>query len=414
MAIKKRGSTWHLRIRPFGGKEIWVSTGTSLKSVAESIQQQIMIACRSQDYTFLEPVARAACVQMFRNQGWEIPADLSGQEEVIEELTLWKAIECCLTDPEVRSSANRERMEQAFVHVVRKWGKDFPVKKIQVPDIKRYQIDRVNEGAAASTVNKERAALSRMFQVLIESQLVDRNPVKDVNPPSERDGEREVYIGFGNFNSLVANLPPWVRPIVQMLYFTGMRRGEALGLNWSNVNLESRIITLYADQTKEQKKKRVPIHRVLVPILERIGRLRAINSSRVFLTEKRKPPCEDSLRKPWKVALEAVGLDTAFTIHDLRHVWSTNAMRSGMDPRIAETIMGHALRQKDVPGRYISFSDEDLLRAINGMRFDNGKTEIWLARRAKENPTVAAVGNHASKTRAKPVVLKKQSLSANR
>ena len=41
MAIKKRGSTWHLRIRPFGGKEIWVSTGTSLKSVAESIQQQI-------------------------------------------------------------------------------------------------------------------------------------------------------------------------------------------------------------------------------------------------------------------------------------------------------------------------------------------------------------------------------------
>ena len=77
-------------------------------------------------------------------------------------------------------------------------------------------------------------------------------------------------------------------------------------------------------------------------------------------------------------------------------------MRRGMDLRIAETIMGHALRQKDVPGQYLSCSDDDLLSANNCMRFDNGKTDIWLATRTKENPAVTATGNHASKTRGAP------------
>jgi len=275
-------------------------------------------------------------------------------------------------------------MEQAFVYVVRQWGKQFPVNEIRVSDVKRYQQDRLGEGAAASTVNKERAALSRMFQVLLEMELVGRNPVKEVKRPSERDGEREVYISFKDFKRLVGHLPPWVRPIIQTLYFTGMRRGEALEMTWTNLDLEARIIGLFSDQTKEGRRKRVPVHRVLVPILARSGNLRSIHSDRVFLTAKGKPPFEDSLRKPWKRALDSAGLDPDITIHDLRHVWSTNAMRSGMDPRISETIMGHALKQKDVPGRYIAFSDADLVRAIDGMSFDHGKTEIWLARRAKK------------------------------
>ena len=88
MALKKRGDVWHLRIRPFGGKQVWVSTGSALKSRAENIERQILVACGSQDYRALDPEARKACMQMFRNQGWELPPDLSGEQPVREELTL--------------------------------------------------------------------------------------------------------------------------------------------------------------------------------------------------------------------------------------------------------------------------------------------------------------------------------------
>lgn len=409
MALKKRGKTWHLRIRPFG-EQIWVSAGTQLKSEAENTEKQIMVACRSQDYGFLDPISRKVCIQMFRNQRWEIPSRLSGEESIAEELTLWKGIELCLKYPEVRKSPNRERMEDAFVHVVRMWGKGFPIKKIWIPEIKRYQVERRYQGASASTINKERSALSKMFQVLIEMELCDRNPVRLVKGPDERDGKREVYVSFEDFNWLVSNLPSWLKPIVRTLYFTGMRRGEVLSMTWDNVNLQSRIIRLHAHQTKEHQQKRVPIHRVLVPILEVVGKLRSISTDKVFLTERGKPPSEDSLRKPWKAAVEAVGLDPAPTIHDLRHVWKTNAMRSRMDYEIREAILGHG---RGIAGRYGRISDDDLVRAVDGMRFDKGETEIWLARREKENPKAATSGS-VKKMSAKCEHSKRSSLSSPR
>jgi integrase len=147
--------------------------------------------------------------------------------------------------------------------------------------------------------------------------------------------------------------------------------------------MESRIIRLHAHQMKERQPKRVPIHRLLVPILKRVGRVRSISSDNVFLTDRGKPPFPDSLKKPWKIAIKAVGLNPAPTIHDLRHVWKTNAMRSRMDFELREAIMGHAI---GIAGRYGRMSDDDLVRAVNGMRFDEGSTEIWVARRKKENP----------------------------
>ncbi len=397
MAMKKRGKTWHLRIRPFGSQQIWVSTGTRLKSEAENIEKQILVACKAQDYGFLDPTARKVCIQMFRNQGWEMPACLSVEDKVTDELTLWKGIELCLKYPEVRNSLNRERMEHAFVHLVRLWGKDFPVKRIWIPEIKKYQVERLHEGASASTVNKERSALSKMFQVLIEMELCDRNPVRLVRGPDERDGRREVYVSLDDFNSITANLPLWLKPLVQTLYMTGMRRGEAMCLTWDNINLDSRIIRLHAHQTKERQPKRIPIHRLLVPILRARDKVRSIASDRVFLTGRGTPPSEDSLRKPWTQAVRAAGLDPAPTIHDLRHVWKTNAMRSRMDYEIREAILGHG---RGIAGRYGRISDDDLVCAIDGMSLDNGPTEIWLARRENTNPEAATSGS-IEKLRAK-------------
>jgi len=391
LAVKNRNGDFYIYFDPFKSGQIGLKLDVSTKTEAKQIEVMILRACRAGNYSALDATAREACVRMFRNKGWELPPELGGRlTGPTVELTLWKAIQLCLADPEVKDSANRERHEYCFPHIVEHWGKDFPVKALSIREVKRYQIGRLNAGAAASTVNKERAALSKLFQVLIEMDFIDVNPVRLVRGPSDRDGRREVYISFDHFNALVGNLPAWVKPIVQALYFTGMRRGEALGLTWDNINLESRIIRLHAHQTKERQSKRVPIHRLLVPIFQRVGRVRSISTDKVFLTDRGKPPSPDSLKKPWKLAIESMGLNPAPTIHDLRHVWKTNAMRSGMDYEMREAILGHA---RGVAGRYGRISDDDLVRAVNGMRFDVGQTEIWVARKEKENPEEAASGD---------------------
>ena len=343
MAVMKRGGDWYIYFRPFKDKKIGLKLDTTSKAEAKGIEAMLTRACRTGNYSGLDEDDGEACIRMFINQKWELPAELEGTvfEAPKEELTLWRATELTLKYPEVRNSANRARHEQAFVHLVEHFGKDFPAKSLWIPHVKQYQIERTNQGAAASTINKERAALSKMFQVLIELGHHDRNPVRMVKGPSERDGRREVYISFEDFSVTLTNLPAWVKPIVQTLFFTGMRRGEALGLTWENVNLESRIIRLHAHQTKERQPKRVPIHRLLVPAIQAAGKVRSISSDRVFLMDTGKPPCEHSIRKPWVQAVTAIGLDPAPTIHDLRHCWKTNAMRSGVDFEIREAIMGH-------------------------------------------------------------------------
>lgn len=218
-----------------------------------------------------------------------------------------------------------------------------------------------------------------MFKIFIEANLVDGNPVRDTAPADEKDGEGDVYISYADFQKIAEYCACWVQYILWTLYMTGMRRGEALSLTWENVNLDKRIIRLGITQTKERRPKRVPIHRDLTPILLAINskRKRPAPSDPVFLTPAGSRPHEDSLKKPWGEAIDSLELKPEPRIHDLRHCWKTNASRSDLKDRIADAIVGHGNRKKNVKSVYLTISDADLVREIDKLTFDHGKTEIW-------------------------------------
>ena len=123
----------------------------------------------------------------FQNQSWEIPRicldnQPTGELDAVEGYGTLHEI-----PRDQKSAKTRRGMSTRFIRLIEKLGKDFPVKKIWIPEIKQYQIERLNEGAASSTMNKEKSALSRMFQVLMELRLDGREPGKAGEKP-----EREV------------------------------------------------------------------------------------------------------------------------------------------------------------------------------------------------------------------------------
>jgi integrase len=382
MSILKRGKNYYLRIRPFG-ELINVKTSAQSKSEARNIERAVLTACRAGDFRSLTPEARAVCVRMFRNQKWEIPTDLIPQDVVHEELTLWKAIDVFLNYPGVKGSPSIERYMYALAQVVKKWGREKPVKSVWVPQLRQYQIDRLADGAAPATINKEKAALSRLFQVLVELQYVQVNPVRLLKALSEKTGERQVYLSFKDVQRIMAQWPAWFGPMILTAYYTGMRRGEILGLTRKQVNLSKRIITLSPEDTKEANWKRVPIHGELIPILEERLRVTSIGSDKVFLWQDKKNlrPLElETFKNAWPRACESLDLKKPWPrFHDLRHTWRTNARRSGMDPQIAESILGHWCKGKSVNDRYGRISDQELVQAIDKLTFDHGETEIWVA-----------------------------------
>ncbi len=383
MAVVKRGKVYHLYLRPFGGKQITVRTSARTKTEAKQMEMALMSACRSSDYRSLDSMTRETCIKMFRNQGWEIPSTLVEDPEIRQELTLWKAMELFLKYPEVRKSTKRERYQQCLVHLVEIFGKGYPIKSLWIPEIKQYQMERLNAGAAPATVNREKSTLSRMLQVLVELRYLDSNPARLVKNLSERSGERQVYLGHQDFCGLVRNFPSWLAPVAQTAYYTGMRQGEILGLRREHLILSERMIVLAPEDVKEAQWKWVPIHRDLVPILEGALKVRAIDSSLVFLTHGH-AGSRHSIKKPWHKATEDIGYGSVLRFHDLRHTWKTNARRSGMDQEIRESIMGHWLKEKSVSERYGRISDAELIQAIDLMSFDHGPTEILIAGAKKE------------------------------
>ena len=75
-------------------------------------------------------------------------------------------------------------------------------------------------------------------------------------------------------------------------------------------------------------------------------------------------------RKYWDMRQEHTRPRVA-TVHGLRQCWFTNAMRSGVPGCMADAILGHGDKKNEV--LYLNISNQQLLEAIDMMKFDTGR-----------------------------------------
>lgn len=406
--VTKRKKDLYIYFRPFGPKVVGIKTPVKTKGEAKDIERRILIACKSRDYRDLDPASRAVCVNMFLNQRWDLPVDLLPTQAPPGGLTLWAAGEFFLKAPEIRDSKEKARYKICILNLTEHFGNDRLIQSIKVADVRDYICARVKEGKANATVNREKGTLSRVYQVLMEQCLVDNNPVQGIKNLSEKSGEREVYLGLDTVMDLLRLTPTWFQPIILTAYYSSMRRGEILGLRRNQVDLKNRIIKLTAEDTKEGRRKRVPIHKALVPILADAMKVTSLETDMVFLLHDRagaRPIGVETFKNPWKRACEALKLkEPRPRFHDLRHTWKTNARRSGIDFEIREAIMGHSNRGRSVAERYGRISDKELIDAIDRMTFDHGDTEILVSPSAKKR----ARAKNVNKTLTRPAYKEKR------
>ncbi|MFH0957871.1 MAG: site-specific integrase, partial [Pseudomonadota bacterium] len=194
MAVVKRGQTWSLRFRPFGGDVIGLATLAKTKFEAQGIEREILLACRARDYSCLSKEAREACLRMFKNQGWEPPPGLVKTEP--DKLTLRRAFEIFAQSLKVKNDPGKERHEISQFHLEEYFGKGTNVENIWVPELEQYQAKRLADGRAPGTINREMVTMSKLFTVLEQHRMVKQNPVHLLQSLSTKGSERRVYISF--------------------------------------------------------------------------------------------------------------------------------------------------------------------------------------------------------------------------
>jgi len=133
-----------------------------------------------------------------------------------------------------------------------------------------------------------------------------------------------------------------LRPLVVFMLYTGARTGEALWLDWSNVDLGMRQVTF--PKTKNGEPRSVPLHPRVVEELAKLGH----RTGDVFLTNRGKPysrpkPDDDAdtsagsrISSGFRGACNRAGI-TNFTPHCCRHTWATWHHQKNRDlPKLQE------------------------------------------------------------------------------
>lgn len=95
--------------------------------------------------------------------------------------------------------------------------------------VKAYIAKRLESGDANATVNRELAALKRMFNLGLQGEKIHRKPYI---PRLEENNVRTGFFEHGDFIAFREALPDYPKPVVTFAYYTGWRRSEILNLTW--------------------------------------------------------------------------------------------------------------------------------------------------------------------------------------
>lgn len=143
-----------------------------------------------------------------------------------------------------------------------------------------------------------------------------------------------------------------IKLCVLLMACYGMRRGECLGLKYSDIGgniLSIRRTSQFVNNEfmttdcKTEKSQRdillMPEH---IPIIENYHRNRQKNLDGFLMRkENGRRITQNTLQREYKILLNRLELPNV-RIHDLRHSYATMMMRSGVNPKIVSTVLGHS------------------------------------------------------------------------
>jgi integrase len=238
-----------------------------------------------------------------------------------------------------------------------------------------------NRPLSARTVGHAHRVLHRALARAAAAEIVARNVASAISPPKVEAEEIEILSAEQMADILAKLNGHSVSPIVALALGTGMRRGELLGLQWSDIDLEG--ASLRVERSIEETKaglrfkppktkygrRTISLPQSSVEALKAqrrsqletrlaLGLGRPEGSALVFSTVEGSPLSPDNLSRDWRRVVKAFKLP-AVTFHALRHSHASALIASGLDilsisrrlghgsPMITLTVYGHLFDNTD-------------------------------------------------------------------
>lgn len=246
------------------------------------------------------------------------------------------------------------------------------------------------KGLSPATVRRVHAMLHKAFADAVKWNRLVRNPADACDPPRQHaagDAEMATW-SAGEVRKFLAQVADdRLAPLWTVLAMTGVRRGEALGLRWSDVDLEAGRIAIrqtlvavgyhveYSTPKTKKGRRSVALDPGTVATLkswratqnaERLAWGPAwTDVGLVFTREDGEALHPDRVTKMFDGHVKRAGLQR-IRLHDLRHTHATLALAAGVHPKVVSERLGHATvaLTLDVYSHAIPAMEEDAAAAV--------------------------------------------------
>jgi len=242
------------------------------------------------------------------------------------------------------------------------------IHSIKMRDLKTKEMENVIQtvNGGYQVQSKIKTLYNQLFKYALEHDIVQKDystfvKLRDKAPETSRDAiaKKDIErlweeVDKGNETAEIA-----------MIYiYTGLRATELLEILKKNVDVEKRMM-IGGKKTDAGKDRRIPIHRAILPLIEK----RMAEDGEYLITKvrvgKRKPiSYQRFVDTHWNKLMES--LDMEYTMHYTRHTCATMMREAGIEEDLRKLILGH--KNDDITDRYTHHSDEMLLEAIDKLK----------------------------------------------
>lgn len=338
MGVYRRGKVWWIRIK-WKGKLVRRSTGARSKDSARVIEAEIF-----------DRLAKGR---------W-------GKEELADTI-LFKEIwgKYMTEEAKYKSDGTYKRATQAAKNFLTEIG-DLALSQITPGSLSAYRTKRLESGVTISTVVKELQFIRRVFSLCKrEWQLIGQSPFEFFKMPSVND-QRVRFLESGQFEQLLFTCPDWLKSIIVLARYTGMRRGNILNLTWSQVDLQQGVINL--EHTKNGQRLTIPLMDTSYNVLLELKNAKVTHLNCPFVFhQKGKLYSPYQVSMAFKRACRRAGIEN-FRFHDLRHDFASNLIQKGNDFYTVQRLLGH--KDGRMTQRYAHLSIDNLRKAVKTL--ENG------------------------------------------
>ncbi len=263
-------------------------------------------------------------------------------------------------------------------------------------DLDKWRSEQKKEGKSASTINRDVASLKAALSKAVEWGILPSTPLKALKPlkldknapirylsPEEvkslRDAldDREKALrekrasanswrrerGYETLPEINEHFADYLKPMVILSMFTGLRRGELFNLKWEDVYFDSdprkSYLTVQGATAKSQSTRHIPLYKDVISVLKEWQNGSTLTG---YVFKNKDGERFNNTKRSWKKLLHDAGINN-FRWHDLRHHFASKCVMDGLQLNSVRVLLGHSDIRMTL--RYAHLNPTHLAEEIN-------------------------------------------------